>query len=171
MSTTGFSEEALVANRSPVLIHGSTQDERRAWAAEAAEALGDLPLVEVTNAAGLSLALKRPGSVLFAPDLGALGSDGQAQLVQCLHGFEERPKLVLALGTSVENAEAKGLLRTDLSYRLRLSRVNLDADPVKARISTRRAKSAAKAAKAAAKPAASKAPVAKVPAKKAVARR
>jgi hypothetical protein len=63
--------------------------------------------------------------------------DGQRQIIRSLQEQEERPKIIVGLSKLPDEAIQQGLLREDLSYRLRVARVNLDlpglADSIAAR--------------------------------------
>ncbi|XXF78042.1 Fis family transcriptional regulator [Myxococcaceae bacterium GXIMD 01537] len=129
MTPRGYREEELVSNRSSLLIFGGTEEERRSWAEEAAhhfEAEG--PMVVARQPQELSEALKRSKGVVFIPDVTKLGIDVQGHIVRCLQTQEERPKLVLGLSGSAEQALLKGTLREDLHYRLHKALVDLGAE-------------------------------------------
>ena len=151
MTTRGYREEELVTNRASLLIFNGTEDERRWWAEEAAhhfEAEG--PMVVVRQLPELSEALKRRNGVVFIPDVARLGLEAQAALVRCLQTQEERPKLVVGLSGSAEQALTKGALREDLHNRLHKALVDLSAeglrDALKQRWAALEQKRAARAA-------------------------
>jgi hypothetical protein len=125
----GYSEEDLVSNRAALLLYGGNEAERRAWAHEAAgHFAGEGPLVEIRSPQELSGPLGRARGVVFISDALALGLEAQSQILRCLQEREERPKIIIALPRLPDEALQQGLLRDDLSYRLRLARVNLDAE-------------------------------------------
>lgn len=141
MEHGGYSEEDLVSNRSALLLYGGNEEERRSWAHEAAANFAtEGPLVEVRNAAALTGALRQVGGIVYLPDALALGLDGQAQVLRCLQEREERPKIVIGLSRLPDEAIQQGLIREDLSYRLRLARVNLDGEGLREAIHARREK-------------------------------
>lgn len=152
MTPRGYREEELVTNRASLLIFNGTEDERRTWAEEAAHHFEtEGPLVEVRQPPDLSEALKRRSGVVFIPDVLRLGIEAQGQIVRCLQMQEERPKLVLGLSGSAEQALLKGTLREDLHYRLHKALVDLAADGLRDSLKKRWAVLAEKlAAKAAA---------------------
>jgi hypothetical protein len=123
----GYREEELVCNRSSLLIHGGTEEERRSWAQEAARSF-DVELVEVRQAADLPGALKQPNGVVFIPDVAKLGRDAQFALLRCLQMQEERPKVVVGLSGAADAALTRGTLREDLHYRLHQAQVDLQKD-------------------------------------------
>jgi hypothetical protein len=129
VTTRGYREEELVTNRASLLIFNGTEDERRSWAEEAAhhfEAEG--PMVEVRQPSELPEALRRRNGVVFIPDVTRLGIEAQGHIMRCLQMQEERPKLVLGVSGSAEQALVKGTLRTDLHYRLHKALVDLSAE-------------------------------------------
>ena len=129
MEYGGYSEEDLVSNRAALLLYGGNEADRRAWAHEAAgHFAGEGPLVEIRSPQELSGSLGKSRGVVFIPDALALGLEAQSQILRCLQEREERPKVVIALPRLPDEALQQGLLRDDLSYRLRLARVNLDAE-------------------------------------------
>jgi hypothetical protein len=123
----GYREEELVCNRTSLLIHGGTEEERRSWAQEAARSF-DVELVEVRQPAELAGALKQPNGVVFIPDVAKLGRDAQFALLRCLQMQEERPKVVVGLSGTADSALARGTLREDLHYRLHQAQVDLQKD-------------------------------------------
>jgi hypothetical protein len=123
----GYREEELVSNRSSLLIHGGTEEERRSWAQEAARNF-DVELVEVRQAADLPGALKQPNGVVFIPDVAKLGREAQFVLLRCLQMQEERPKVVVGLSGTADAALTRGTLREDLHYRLHQAQVDLQKD-------------------------------------------
>ncbi|NOK03717.1 MULTISPECIES: Fis family transcriptional regulator [unclassified Myxococcus] len=127
MTPQGYREVELVCNRSSLLLHGGTEEERRCWAQEAARNF-NVELVEVRQAAELPQALRQPNGVVFIPDVAKLGRDAQFILLQCLRMQEERPKLVLGVSGSADAALARGTLREDLHYRLHKAQVDLQKD-------------------------------------------
>jgi len=140
-----YTESELVMNRAPVLLSGGAVQERAAWAQEAAE-LGGRPLVTVTRPEQLEPALHLRNSVLYVPDVLALGDGGQQVLVRSLTSLDERPKLVLGLSRSESSARQAGALREDLHYRVRMGLLNLDAPGLRDAITTRRTLAARRAA-------------------------
>ena len=129
MEYGGYSEEDLVSNRAALLLYGGNEAERRAWAHEAAgHFAGEGPLVEIRSPQELSGPLGKSRGVVFISDALALGLEAQSQILRCLQEREERPKIIIALPRLPDEALQQGLLRDDLSYRLRLARVNLDAE-------------------------------------------
>jgi hypothetical protein len=146
----GYREEELVLNRSSLLIHGGTEEERRCWAQEAARNF-DVELVEVRQAADLPGALKQPNGVVFIADVAKLGRDAQFVLLRCLQTQEERPKVVVGLSGGADAALTRGTLREDLHYRLHQAQVDLQKDGLRDLLKQRWARQAEQlAAKAAA---------------------
>lgn len=137
----GYRENDLVGNRTAVLLWGATDADRKAWAEEAAAALGHA-LHVVESPAQLAGALSAPEGVVYLPDITALGHEVQAALVRCLKEREERPKIVAGLAGSRQLALDRGLLRMDLDYSLAVGRLDLSADGIKEAIRSRRAKGA-----------------------------
>lgn len=161
MTGRGYREEELVANRASLLLSGGSEDERRAWANEAAEHFAaEGPLVEVRSAAELAQALKAPRGVVFIPDVGKLEPVAQAQLLRCLQLQEERPKVVVGLAGSPDQARTRGTLREDLHYRLHQALVDMNAEGLRDALKKRRAQAAAERAARAAKLKAAPAPAA-----------
>ena len=141
MEYGGYTEEDLVSNRSALLLYGGDEAERRAWAHEAAgHFASEGPLVEVRSAQELATVLSQTRGVVFVPDALGLGLEAQSQILRCLQEREERPKIVIGLSSLPDEALQQGLLRDDLSYRLRLARVNLDADGLREALEVRRRK-------------------------------
>jgi len=137
----GYSEEDLVSNRAALLLYGGNEADRRAWAHEAAgHFAGEGPLVEIRSPQELSSSLGKSRGVVFIPDALALGLEAQSQILRCLQEREERPKIIIALPRLPDEALQQGLLRDDLSYRLRLARVNLDAEGLAEVLQERRRK-------------------------------
>jgi hypothetical protein len=137
----GYTEEDLVSNRAALLLYGGDDSERRAWAHEAAgHFAAEGPLVEIRSAPELAKALGQSRGVVFIPDALALGLDAQSQILRCLQEREERPKIVIGLPRLPDEALQQGVLRDDLSYRLRLARVNLDAEGLREALVGRRRK-------------------------------
>jgi hypothetical protein len=171
-----YAESELVMNRAPVLLSGGAPQDRAAWAQEAAE-LGGRPLVTVTRLEQLEPALQLRNSVLYVPDVLALGDGGQQILVRSLTSLDERPKLVLGLNRSEASARQAGALREDLHYRVRMGLLNLDTPGLREAILSRRTLAARRAAapppraSVPARPAASKAPSRAAPARAAPKRR
>lgn len=126
MTNQGYREEDLVKNRAPVLLIGGTEAERKAWAEEAATFFpGEGPLRVVTAEDGLKSSLSSGRGVVFIPCAVTLGVQGQGEVLRCLQYQEERPKIVVALGSDPTAARSLGTLREDLHYRLHLSIVNV----------------------------------------------
>ncbi|HKD42682.1 MAG TPA: Fis family transcriptional regulator [Myxococcaceae bacterium] len=141
MEYGGYSEEDLVSNRAALLLYGGNEADRRAWAHEAAgHFAGEGPLVEIRSPQELSSSLGKSRGVVFIPDALALGLEAQSQILRCLQEREERPKIIIALPRLPDEALQQGLLRDDLSYRLRLARVNLDAEGLGGVLQERRRK-------------------------------
>ncbi len=137
----GYAEEDLISNRSALLLYGSSDEARRAWAYEAgAYFASEGPVVEARSVDELQRALGQARGTVFVPDALGLGLDAQSHVLRCLQEREERPKIVLGLSRLPDEAIQQGLLREDLSYRLRLARVNLDAEGLREAISARREK-------------------------------
>lgn len=127
MTPRGYREEELVSNRSSLLIHGGTDEERRAWAQEAARNF-DVELVEVRQVADLPGALRQPNGVVFIADVAKLGREAQFAILRCLQMQEERPKIVVGLSGSADAALTRGTLREDLHYRLHQAQVDLQTE-------------------------------------------
>ncbi|RKH38033.1 sigma 54-interacting transcriptional regulator [Corallococcus llansteffanensis] len=127
MAPRGYREEDLVSNRASLIIHGGTEDERRAWAEEAARNFG-VPLTEVRQAAELPGALRQPNGVLFVADVAKLPLDAQGLILRCLQMQEERPKVVVGVSGAASAALTRGTLREDLHYRLNQAQVDLQTD-------------------------------------------
>ncbi|WP_224371620.1 Fis family transcriptional regulator [Hyalangium versicolor] len=126
MIPRGYREEELVSNRASLLLYGGTEEERRAWAQEAAHHFEhEGALIEVRQAAELSEALKRPKGVVLVWDVSKLGLEAQGNILRCLQMQEERPKLVLGMTGSADSALERGALREDLHYRLHQAQVDL----------------------------------------------
>lgn len=126
MALRGYREEDLVSNRASLLIHGGTEDERRAWAEEAARNFG-VPLTEVRQASELPGALRQPNGVVFIADAAKLPLDAQGLILRCLMQ-EERPKVVVGISGTATAALTRGTLREDLHYRLHQAQVDLQTD-------------------------------------------
>jgi hypothetical protein len=170
LSAHGYREEELVTNRVSLLLSSGTEEERRHWAEEAAGHFShEGPLIEVRQLPELAVALRRPRGVVFIPDVAKLGLEAQAQLLRCLQTQEERPKVVVGLSGTPESAMTRGVLRTDLHYRLHQARVDLNAEGLRERLRKRRADAEARAARLK-PPAASKATAGKPPLKPVVRR-
>ncbi len=140
MAAQGYSETALVSNRTSLLLHGGSEAERRAWAEEAAsnfEAEG--PLRVASDDAQLTAALSSTRGVVFIPDVSAISTVRQGEVVRILREREERPKFVIGLGSNPVAARDQGRIRWDLSYVLQIARVNLDEPGLKEAIRSRRA--------------------------------
>ena len=147
MTGRGYREEELVTNRASLLLSGGSEDERRAWAQEAAEHFAsEGPLVEVRTTAELAAALKAPRGVVFIPDVSKLESSAQALLLRCLQLQEERPKVVVGLSGQPELARTRGTLREDLHYRLHQALVDMNAEGLRDVLKKRRAAAAAERA-------------------------
>ncbi|HME90649.1 MAG TPA: Fis family transcriptional regulator [Myxococcaceae bacterium] len=137
----GYAEEDLISNRSALLLYGGNEEDRRAWAYEAgAHFASEGSVVEARTAAELVRGLELARGTVFVPDVLGLGLDAQSMVLRCLQEREERPKIVLGLSRLPDEAIQQGLLREDLSYRLRLARVNLDAEGLREAIQARREK-------------------------------
>lgn len=141
MEYGGYSEEDLVSNRAALLLYGGNEADRRAWAHESAgHFAGEGALIEIRSPQELANSLTRSRGVLFIPDALALGLEPQSQILRCLQEREERPKIIIGLPRLPDEALQQGLLRDDLSYRLRLARVNLDAEGLREVVQARRRK-------------------------------
>ena len=141
MEYGGYTEEDLISNRSALLLYGGDEAERRAWAHEAAgHFAAEGPLIEVRSAHELPAILGRTRGVVFVPDALGLGLEAQSHLLRCLQEREERPKIIIGLTLLPDEALQQGLLRDDLSYRLRLARVNLDSEGLREVLQARRRK-------------------------------
>ena len=141
MEYGGYTEEDLVSNRAALLLYGGDESERRAWAHEAAgHFAAEGPLVEIRSAPELASALGQARGVVFVPDALSLGLEAQSQILRCLQEREERPKIIIALPRLPDEALQQGVLRDDLCYRLRLARVNLDAEGLREVLQARRRK-------------------------------
>lgn len=164
----GYPEEALVTNRSSLLLFGGTEAERRAWAEEAARNFeGEGPLRVATTAAELSQALALSRGVVYVPDATALGESAQVIAVHVLHEREERPKIVFGITRPPDLLVAEGRLRMDLHYSLSMAQVNLDEPGLRDAIRVRRARAPKRAAPPPPPPARSPAPApARAPAPK-----
>ena len=127
MALRGYREEDLVSNRASLIIHGGTEDERRAWAEEAARNFG-VPLTEVRQGSELAGALRQPNGVVFIADAGKLPLDAQGLILRCLQMQEERPKVVVGVSGTAMAALTRGTLREDLHYRLNQAQVDLQTD-------------------------------------------
>lgn len=139
MEYRGYREDELVSNRAALLLYGGEVADRRAWALEAAGNFADEgPLVEARNLPELEPALLRNQGVVFVPAVLGLGLDGQMQILRCMQEREERPKLVLGLSMTPQDALEQGVLRDDLAYRLRSAHVNLSDPNVSQAIRERR---------------------------------
>lgn len=162
----GYPERDLVVNRSSLILHGSTEAERRAWADEAAANFaGEGVLLRVaTNAADLKTALGVPRGVVYVPDVSAIDDLAQGEVVRLLREREERPKIIIGVTGDPARARDTGKLRSDLQYALQMAVVNLDEPGLKEAIAKRRARapkrpaasSSASSSSAPARPAASK---------------
>lgn len=137
MDARTYAESELVVNRASVLLWGGTPSDRAAWAQEAAELAGR-PLITVTRLEQLPTGLAVRDTVLYLPEVLALGDAGQQLLVRSLTSLEDRPKLVLGLGRSDASARNAGMLREDLHYRLRMGLLNLDEPGLREAIAARR---------------------------------
>ncbi|MBX5483446.1 MAG: Fis family transcriptional regulator [Myxococcaceae bacterium] len=141
MSYRGYPERDLVGNRSSLLLHGSTEAERRAWAEEAAANFAGegVPLTVAATSAELRSALTRPG-VVYVPDVAQIDAASQAEVVRVIREVEERPKLIIGLNGQPDLARESGVLRPDLQYALQRAVVNLDEPGLKEAIRARRAR-------------------------------
>jgi hypothetical protein len=128
----GYEESELISNRTSVLLYGGLEEERRAWAEEAASFFPEEgPLREVRTLAELTRALAEKRGVVYLPDVLKLPSEAQAALVRCLAVQEERPKLVVGLVGAPDAAREKGTLSDDLHYRLHRALVDLSQADVR----------------------------------------
>ncbi|WP_317987800.1 Fis family transcriptional regulator [Hyalangium gracile] len=134
----GYREEELVSNRASLLLYGGTEEERRAWAQEAAHHFEqEGALIEVRQASELAEALRRPKGVVLIADVSKLGLEAQGTILRCLQTQEERPKLVLGMTGSAESALERGALREDLHYRLHQAQVDLSAPGLREQLKKR----------------------------------
>ena len=137
----GYSEQALVTNRSSLFLFGGSESERRAWAEEAAANFeGEGPLTVASSGAELAQALRQTRGVVYVPDVTALSDDAQAQAVHVLREREERPKIVFGAPGDPAPLVEEGRLRDDLHYSLAMAQVNLDEPGVREAIRARRAR-------------------------------
>src|SRR5262249_26991223 len=94
----GYTEEDLVSNRSALLLYGGEENDRRAWAHEAAgHYAGEGPLVEVHSADELVKALAQTRGVVFVLDALSVGLEAQSLILRTLQEREERPKVIVGL--------------------------------------------------------------------------
>lgn len=123
--------DALKKNRVSTLLFGGAEADRRAVAVAASQELPGAGLVEARDAAALERALGNPRAVVYVPDVTALPAATQRLVVRVLREREERPKLVLGLGSSPQAALDKGQLTEDLHFWLAASTVEVKARPVR----------------------------------------
>ena len=121
----GYSLDALKKNRVSTLLYGASEADRRAFALAASQELDGAGLVEVKDAPGLERAVGNARAVVYVPDVTVLPPVTQRFLVRLLREREERPKLVLGLGTTPETALEKGGLTEDLKFWLSPSTVEV----------------------------------------------
>jgi hypothetical protein len=137
----GYSEQALVTNRSSLFLFGGSEAERRAWAEEAAANFEqEGPLAVVLTGTDLAPALRKTRGVVYVPDVTALGDDAQALAVHVLREREERPKIVFGAPGDPAPLVEHGRLRDDLHYSLAMAQVNLEEPGVREAIRARRAR-------------------------------
>jgi hypothetical protein len=137
----GYSEQALVTNRSSLFLFGGSEAERRAWAEEAATNFAhEGPLSIASTAAELTLALRRTRGVVYVPDVTALRDEAQSLAVHVLREREERPKIIFGAPADPAPLVEHGRLRDDLHYSLAMAQVNLEEPGVREAIRTRRAR-------------------------------
>ena len=123
-----YSPDQLKKNRAAVMVFGGSEADRRAFAAQAAQAFPDEgPLVEVRDEAGLKRAIGVGKGVVYVPDATQLTDGLQREVVRSLREKEERPKLVFGLPLSPDAAREKGLIREDLHYWFRRGQVDVKA--------------------------------------------
>jgi DNA-binding transcriptional LysR family regulator len=138
----GYKEEQLVSNRAAVVVWGAGEADRRDWAAEAAWLLDpEVAVHEVTEPTMLLKALGSGRGVVYVPDASGLPGEVQRELVRALREKEERPKVVLGLSGSPDQALSKGQWRDDLHFAFSRGRVDLGNAEVKAARAKRRKKS------------------------------
>jgi hypothetical protein len=147
MALPGYREADLVTNRATCLLFGGTEPDRRAWAEEASRGFDGEGFTVVEQPGQLADALGKTHGVVYVPDVAALPRDAQQSILRALLEREERPKLVLGLGATPQDAMAKGFLLDGLSFRLQQAQVDLSAAGVRDAIRARRAKAKAKADK------------------------
>ncbi len=140
MTAQGYSESALVANRTSLLLYGGSDLDRRAWAEEAAlnfEEEGPLRIVGDDAEFLKTLSITR--GVVFIPDISALSIQSQGELVRILRAREERPKFVIGISGNPVAAREQNRIRWDLSFVLQVARVNLDTPALAEALRSRRA--------------------------------
>lgn len=156
MTYRGYPERDLVSNRASLLLYGSTETERRAWAEEAAELRpADGSLKVVANDSDLKQALGVQRGILYIPDVSQIGDSTQLELVRVLRERDERPKVIVGITGKPDTAREAGRLRSDLQYALHHAQVNLDEPGLKESLKLRRAQSQKRVPAQATKPAAS----------------
>lgn len=129
----GYREEQLVHNRAAVVVWGAGEADRRDWAQEAAASLDpEAGITEVSQPGQLLKALGSGRGVVYVPDAAQLPAEVQRELVRALREKEERPKVVLGLAHSPDQALAKGQWRDDLHFALARGRVDLSDAAIKA---------------------------------------
>jgi hypothetical protein len=134
-----YSEQELVSNRSPVLLHGGTDRERLAWATEASLSFPEEgPLHLVSSSGELGAALQLGQGVVFVPDVATIGEGGQREVLASLKAFGPRPKIVLGVSGPLQAAVDQGALRDDLAFALRICTVDLSTPGLANTIAARR---------------------------------
>ena len=137
----GYPEQALITNRSSLLLFGGSEAERRAWADEAAANFVDEgPLTVASTSAQLVEALHHTRGVVYVPDATGLSDDAQSLAVHVLHEREERPKIVFGMTGEPGLLAQQGRLRDDLHYSLAFAQVDLDEPGLRDAIRARRAR-------------------------------
>lgn len=121
-----YAAEELKKNRVSALVFGGSETDRRAFAEAAAENASEA-FVEAKDADSLGRALKGKNGVVYVPDVTALPFTTQREVVRVLREQEERPKLVLGLGSAPDTARDKGTLTEDLVFWLKQSTVDVKA--------------------------------------------
>lgn len=163
----GYPEQALITNRSSLLLFGGSESERRAWAEEAAaNFLDEGPLTVASTSAQLIEALHHTRGVVYVPDATGLSDEAQALAVHVLREREERPKIVFGMAGEPGLLSQQGRLRDDLHYSLAFAQVDLNESGVREAIRVRRARAPRPIALAPAANGARRAPQSATPPKK-----
>ncbi len=122
-----WSLDALKKNRVSALLYGGTEPERRALAVAASQALEGATLIETSDPVALERALGNGRAVVYVPDVTRVPAATQRAVVRALREREERPKLLLGLPGTPDQAAQKGGLTDDLRYWLASATVDLKA--------------------------------------------
>jgi hypothetical protein len=135
----GYAEGQLITNRVSVLLCGGAENDRKAWALEAAGAFPDEgALVEAADGTSLAQTFSLRQGVVYVADATALSWASQRELTRLLREREERPKFVLGASQSLASLAQRGLLRDDLLFALSRATLDLNSAEVKDAISRRR---------------------------------